>query len=166
MTRPMTNFPRYETRRLWIEPLRAEHAEALQALTDDPAITDVINFLPTPFTLADAEALISGNDDENCFLGVWQDGELIGVVGAHAYGDDRTEIGYWIGARFQGQGYVTEAVSSVIDHLRRVHPLRRIIAECRPENQASWHLLHKLGFLATGEQGKRPGRELLVLGEA
>ncbi len=160
----MTNFPRYETRRLRIEPLKAEHAEALQALTDDPAITGPIHFLSSPFTLSDAEALIGTNDDHNC--GVWQDGKLIGVVGAHAHRDDGTEIGYWIGTRFQGQGYATEAVSSVIDHLRRTHPERRITAECRPGNLASWRLLHKLGFLPTGGQGKRPGRALLVLAMA
>jgi len=96
MKPPLTDFPSHETERLRILPLRSTDAEALRALTDDPAVTGAIDFLSSPFQLADAQALIRSNDDENCFLGAWDDAALIGVVGAHARGDDRIEIGYWI----------------------------------------------------------------------
>lgn len=138
-------------------------AEALRVVTDDPAVTGAVHFLPPRFTLADAEALIGSHDDGNCFLGVWLEDRLIGVVGTHAHGSDRLEIGYWIGSRFQRRGYATEAVSTVIGRLRQMHPTRRMTAECKLDNEGSWNLLHKLGFRPTGRKGERPGRELLTI---
>ena len=46
------------TERLRIAPLVQADAEAVRALTDDPAITGVVDFLPTPFTLDHARRLI------------------------------------------------------------------------------------------------------------
>lgn len=161
--RPLGDFPSLDTERLTVRPLTVENAEAVAVLTDDPAITDVVHFLPSPFARSDAEALIASNDAENCFLGVFRDRELIGVVGVHAHGDDRLEIGYWIGSQFQRQGYASEAASGVISQLKRLYPSRRVTAECRLANVGSWSLLHTLGFRPTGEQGNRPGREMLAI---
>jgi len=159
----LSSFPSRKTERLCIRPLIADDATPVAVLTDDPTITDVVHFLPSPFTLSDAQALIGSQDAENCFLGVWLGADLIGVIGTHAHGDDRLEVGYWIGSRFHRQGYATEAVSTVISQLRRLYPARLITAECRRGNEGSWSLLHKLGFRSTGAQGNRPGRELLAV---
>jgi RimJ/RimL family protein N-acetyltransferase len=158
------DLPPFATRRLRIARLGDDDAAALVAITDDPAITRAIHFLPTPFTRADAAALIRGTiHGVERFYGVWaDDAQLIGVVGAGLRGGD-IEIGYWFGTRFHGKGYAAEAVGAVIDGLRRVFPARRIIAECRRDNIASWRLLARLGFTATGTPGDRPQRELLVL---
>lgn len=160
---PLTSLGPLQTARLTIRPLTADDSAALSSLTDDPAITQAVHFLPSPFTRADAERLIAGNDAGNCFLGAFRGSELIGVVGSHAHGSDRLEIGYWIGSRFQRQGFAAEAAGAVIAQLRRLYPERQIVAECRPANEGSWNLLHKLGFRPTGEQGDRPGRALLTL---
>ena len=160
---PLAALPRLETERLSLAPLSMADADAVASLTNDPAITEVINFLPTPFTRSDAEALIGRNDEANCFVGAFLGGDLVGVVGAHAHGDDRLEIGYWIGTKFQRQGYALEATSGVMCLLRDLYPARQLIAECRSENDASWALLHKLGFRATGQAGNWPGHMLLAL---
>ena len=153
------------TRRLGIKPLVLSDATALAAVTDDPTIAGVIDFLPNPFTLADAEAIIRRNDDDTeCFFGVWADGRLAGVVGAHLLGVERIEIGYWIGGAFQGKGVATEAAGALITALQVKYPGRRIVAECRPDNIKSWRVLEKLGFRPTGSAGDRPGRQLLALG--
>jgi RimJ/RimL family protein N-acetyltransferase len=149
--------------RLTLAPLQLGDAAALRALTDDPSIAGAIDFLPLPFTQADAEALIRGIGARDCFLGVRHAALLIGVVGAHLAGDDRVEIGYWIGRDWRGQGFATEASGAVIAQLRRDFPARRIIAECRPDNAASWRVLEKLDFRATGTAGARPGRRQLAL---
>jgi ribosomal-protein-alanine N-acetyltransferase len=59
-------------------------------------------------------------------------------------------IGYWIGEPYARHGYMTEAVSGLLefafDHLR----LHRIGAACLPNNEASRALLEKLGFTEEG----------------
>ncbi|MCJ2071946.1 GNAT family N-acetyltransferase [Methylobacterium sp. J-030] len=167
----LCDLPGIETPRLSIASLRLEDADALRRLTDDPAITAAVDFLPAPFTLQDAEDLIqSGRRGQDRFLGAWTrgaaadespGGELIGVVGTHLRGAGAIEIGYWIGGAARGRGFAFEAVSAIIGHLAGRFPSRTIVAECRPANIASWELLKKLGFRDTGEEGHRPGRRLL-----
>lgn len=171
----LADLPAIETARLSIAALRPEDAQALRRLTDDPAITAAVDFLPTPFTLQDAEDLIrSGARGQDRFLGAWTreaDGtvaqpastgrDLVGVVGTHLRGAGVIEIGYWIGGAARGRGYAFEAVSAIIAFLGGRFPARTVVAECRPANVASWGLLEKLGFRDTGEEGHRPGRRLL-----
>lgn len=165
----LADLPRLETARLTLGGLVPEDAPALARLTDDPAITGAIDFLPEPFTLEDAKGLIhGGNRERDRFLGAWIRGEggaaaLVGVVGAHLRGPGFIEIGYWIGGAARGRGFGAEAVGGVLALLRGRFPRRAILAECRPGNVASWGLLHKLGFRDTGSEGHRPGRRQLVL---
>lgn len=163
MQPPLGSFPECQSARLTLRPLASTDAAALRSLTDDPAITDNIDFLNSPFTLSDAAALIARNDEDNCFLAVRRGAELVGVAGAHARGAGQVEIGYWLGSAFHGLGYATEAVACLIGRLRGLYPRHQITAECRPGNRASWHLLTKLGFRPTGNSGKRAGRELLAI---
>lgn len=163
----LSDLPGLTTARLSIAPLTAGDARALRALTDDPAILGAIDFLSSPFTLEDAEALIgSARHGRDRFLGAWtRDGgkPLIGVVGTHLRGEGAIEIGYWIGGGARGQGFGAEAVAAILGLLRSRFPRRVVVAECRPGNIASWGLLHKLGFRETGSDGHRPGRRQLVL---
>ncbi len=167
----LIDLPCLETARLSIAPLEGRNARALRDLTDDPAITGAVDFLADPFTLADAEALIaSARHGRDRFLGAWTrapdspagEAALVGVVGTHLRGEGAVEIGYWIGGAARGRGFGTEAVSAIVDQVRRRFPRRAIVAECRPGNVASWGLLHKLGFRETGSEGHRPGRRQLV----
>jgi RimJ/RimL family protein N-acetyltransferase len=149
-----------------LAPLKDEDAPALRALTDNPAITDAISFLKSPFTLDDAMGLIRANGaPEDCFLGVRRraDRALIAVIGAHLRGESTVEVGYWVGAAYQRQGYATEALGALIAKIADAMPGRQIIAECRPENRASVRVLEKLGFQTTGASGVRPGREVFAL---
>ena len=163
MSAPVGAVPPIATARLTVSALKLEDAAALRAITGDPAVTRAIHFLPEPFTVADAEALIRGDiHGVERFLGVRTDARtLIGVVGVGAHGAD-IEIGYWFGTAYHGKGYAGEAVGAVVEALLQGHPDRRIVAECRRDNARSWALLAKLGFEPAGE-GTRPGRELLAL---
>ena len=158
-------LPPIETPRLRVAPLRDEDAEAVQVLTDDPAVTGAVDFLPERFSLDDAKALIrSARSGRDVFLGIRSrdDGALVGVMGAHLRALQALEIGYWIGGASRGRGYAGEGVGAVVRILAQNHPRRAIVAECRPENDASWNMLLKLGFHPTGDPGHRPGRKVLV----
>ena len=99
--------------------------------------------------------------DNDCAIG--SIGLMIGNKSNLNIAANEAEIGYWIGVAFHGRGYASEAVQAVLEELRRYSPERRIIAECRPGNLASWRVLTKLGFRPTGEDGLRPGRRLLSM---
>lgn len=162
----MINSSTIETARLRLTPLVAADAERLRQLTNNPAIIDAISFLRAPFTAADAAALIAQNGNgRDMFRGIWRraDNLLIGVVGSHLRGTGAIEIGYWIGTAFQRQGCAHEAARGVVERLRTASPSPRIVAECRPENRASWRVLERLGFRPTGAPGERPGRVELEL---
>ena len=49
-------------------------------------------------------------------------------------------------AAVEAQVRTTEAASALLGPLRQASPRRRVVAECRAENSASWHVREKLGF--------------------
>lgn len=59
-------------------------------------------------------------------------------------------LGYWMGLRYAGQGYMTAAVRAVVgfcfDNLR----LHRVEAACLPHNAPSVRLLERVGFTREG----------------
>src|SRR5689334_417411 len=75
-------------------------------------------------TPADSAGFIRGGlyqfSDGNGFqAGIWYRGNLAGAVGVHYLDrtNRKTEIGYWLGAAFQGQGIMTRVVRSLVDFL-------------------------------------------------
>ena len=59
-------------------------------------------------------------------------------------------LGYWIGAGFARQGYMREAVQSVVHHAFTLLDLSRVESACLPENVASRGVLEKTGFKYEG----------------
>jgi [ribosomal protein S5]-alanine N-acetyltransferase len=59
-------------------------------------------------------------------------------------------IGYWVGAPFARQGYMTAAVRALIPFCFRTLRLHRLEAACIPGNVASVSLLEKTGFTREG----------------
>jgi ribosomal-protein-alanine N-acetyltransferase len=59
-------------------------------------------------------------------------------------------LGYWAGAPFAGQGYMTEGVGLVLTHAFRVLGLHRVEANLQPANDTSRALVRRLGFRQEG----------------
>lgn len=59
-------------------------------------------------------------------------------------------IGYWMGERFAGQGYMLEAVRLVATYAFAKLHLHRIEAACIPGNERSVRVLEKAGFQREG----------------
>lgn len=59
-------------------------------------------------------------------------------------------LGYWLDEDHQGLGYMTEALSLIIDYAFNVLKLRRLNAACLPENNRSINMLLRLGFEEEG----------------
>lgn len=59
-------------------------------------------------------------------------------------------LGYWIGEPFQRQGYMTDAIRTLLPFVFGDLGLHRIEAACLPRNAASLRLLRKCGFVEEG----------------
>ncbi len=59
-------------------------------------------------------------------------------------------LGYWIGAPYAGQGYMTESLGLVTHFAFRDLGLHRLEAACLPSNEASQRLLRRLSFREEG----------------
>ncbi len=59
-------------------------------------------------------------------------------------------VGYWIGPDFARQGFMREALETVVDFAFERLDLSRIEAACLPENEASRGVLEKSGFKYEG----------------
>jgi RimJ/RimL family protein N-acetyltransferase len=90
--------------------------------------------------------------------------EAIGHLNFHAgpNEDGQVEIGYALLPSARGRGYAIEAVRAIFDWAQREHGVRRFRASVAPDNERSINLIHKLGFVHTGEQwDPHDGRELV-----
>jgi ribosomal-protein-alanine N-acetyltransferase len=59
-------------------------------------------------------------------------------------------LGYWVGAKYAKQGYMTAAIRAVIPFVFDSLELHRLEAACLPANSASIRLLEKTGFKREG----------------
>ncbi len=59
-------------------------------------------------------------------------------------------LGYWIGHRHARQGFMREAIQSVVHHAFQVMDLSRMEAACLPENAPSRGVLENCGFKYEG----------------
>jgi ribosomal-protein-alanine N-acetyltransferase len=59
-------------------------------------------------------------------------------------------LGYWIGGAYARQGYMYDAVRTLIPFVFRTLGLHRLEAACIPENEPSRRLLLKAGFRQEG----------------
>jgi RimJ/RimL family protein N-acetyltransferase len=150
----ISSTPVLETDRLILRTPSLDNAAAVAALANNRKIAEMTSLIPHPYGLEDATSWISSLSAET---GHWSfgifakdSGELVGVCGYGKRYDHGPEIGYWLGEPFWGQGFATEAVRAVIDHLFSTTAIDEIDAGCRVTNVASRHVLEKCGFQWTG----------------
>jgi RimJ/RimL family protein N-acetyltransferase len=76
-----------------------------------------------------------------------RDGVFLGVVGFREAAHD---IGFWLGAPYRGNGYMPEAVTTVLDWAFDVRGADSVVWECMEGNVASMTVARKTGFAFTG----------------
>ena len=82
-----------------------------------------------------------------------EDGALLGAITLDNIRRGPSQagtLGYWMGQAHARQGYMREAILSVVHHAFSVMDLSRIEAACLPENAASRGVLEKCGFKYEG----------------
>jgi RimJ/RimL family protein N-acetyltransferase len=76
-------------------------------------------------------------------------GRVVGNTGFNAkkVGEHRQGVTGWIlGAEFEGRGYMTEAVTALLDYLFLTEGFHRVYAMTSPDNRRSWKLMQRLGM--------------------
>lgn len=72
--------------------------------------------------------------------------------------EEMVEIGYGTNPEFEGQGYMTEEVSAVVEWAEQQPGVRIVEAEAEEDNLASIRVLEKCGFTRTGIMGEEGPR--------
>ncbi|MBX9759409.1 MAG: GNAT family N-acetyltransferase [Beijerinckiaceae bacterium] len=165
---------RLETARLWLRWPRSADAVSLSKLAGVREVAEMTASIPHPYTEQDATRWIfsarAGNAlGSNLALVIARRGrptEAIGSVGLHQTRPGVALVGYWLGRQFQGRGFVTEAVETMVDTAFRLADVGEIHAQARIENEASRRVLEKCGFSSEGRaQIDLPARGGVVLCE-
>jgi len=102
---------------------------------------------------ADTRAFIEGvrASEVEDGLGIYVDGRFAGGIGLRpdeVNGD--AEIGYWIGAAYEGRGLVTRACRALIDRAFGDLALHRVTIRVAPDNARSRAIPERLGFREEG----------------
>lgn len=73
---------------------------------------------------------------------------LVGSSGLHRinWQVPKFEIGYWVRRRFQGKGYISEAVVGITQFAFDVLGARRVEIRVDDRNKRSWRIPERLGF--------------------
>jgi [ribosomal protein S5]-alanine N-acetyltransferase len=155
--------PILHTARLTLRPLGEGDGPALFAIFSDPAV--VRYWSRSAWTdMAQAEAMLAaaaedyaGGTGLRYGIVVSATGELVGVASLFAFNRDnrRCELGYVLGSRHWGRGYVSEALVPVLDHAFGALDMNRIEADIDPRNIASQRVLEKLAFRREGFMPER-----------
>jgi RimJ/RimL family protein N-acetyltransferase len=138
------------TERLVLRAPQPSDVAAVAVLANDIRVAENTARIPYPYHREDAEAWIASTNtvagDESYVITV-ADGTLVGACGLHQVREDvPPEIGYWLGVRFWGFGYATEAVNAVIDRAFDTLQYEVLVAGARVSNAASRRVLEKCGF--------------------
>lgn len=91
------------------------------------------------------------SDRQQTGFGIFIDGQLAGNIGAHLEpGCPQAVIGYMIGKRWWGKGYVSEIVPPFCRHVFEVLQPETILGGHYADNPASGRVMEKAGFQLIG----------------
>lgn len=100
------------------------------------------------------------NPDQRIWHAIWnmqlnvKTGRSVGDLSFKGLSTDgRVEIGYGIRKEYEGQGYMTEAVTAMARWASGQMGVRYVEAETDPDNLASQRVLEKAGFRPNGIAG-------------
>jgi RimJ/RimL family protein N-acetyltransferase len=147
------SIPVLETERLVLRAPRLGDAKIVATLANDRRIAENTARIPHPYRRADAEGFIAAANQaggETAFFVTLRDGGIIGGCGLMMAEREAPEIGYWLGVKYWGKGYATEAARAVIDHAFTDLDCEALQSAARVTNPASRRVLEKCGFQWTG----------------
>jgi RimJ/RimL family protein N-acetyltransferase len=166
-------IPQFETARLLLRPFHESDGASVERLAGAPEVAATTLHVPHPYPTGVAARWIATHQEsfQKKEAVTWamvqrDSGEVLGAFSARLHQtDQRSEIGYWIGVPFWGQGYTTEAGLTIREYLFRDWGLQRIFAQHFVGNPASGRVMQKLGMQYEGclRQHVRKGSQFIDL---
>lgn len=160
MEKPILNHhgsKRLETTRLILRPINSKDAyDIFININNDQ---EVLAYFGAPyhenFNASSIDSLVYLSNDPQAYcwgIELKETHECIGIMLQQNRNDytGSIEVGYAIGSRFWNKGYVSEALSEVINYLFKVVNYHKISAGCIMDNVASKRVLEKCGFTYEG----------------
>jgi RimJ/RimL family protein N-acetyltransferase len=151
----MKPLPILSTERLILEPTRVAHAEETWKRLDDDRMWTYFPAL-RPRSLEHLRTIYERRehgapDDSELWLNYAcrerTSGEIVGEVQSTLYASAGVAyVAYAVFPEFQRKGFAREAVSALIEYVRREYCIARFIAEMNTRNEASYKLAESLGF--------------------
>lgn len=166
------SLPRFSpltSRRATIREVSAADLRDLLEINGDPEVTRYlpyaawVSYADAAAWLERMQSLSEGGSARQLVIARNEDGKVIGTALLFKYdqASQRLELGYVLGRRHWRQGYATEALGALLQHVFSATGIRRVEAAVNPENAASSALLKNLGFTYEGfrrESGDAKGR--------
>jgi [ribosomal protein S5]-alanine N-acetyltransferase len=156
------NIPALETGRLVLRALKDEDADKIFLLRSDETINKYVD-RPRAITVEDAKAFIRKielftAEKKGLYWAIAIKGKekLIGTIALWNFDlqQNKAELGYELLTEYQGQGYMQEALRTVIGYAFKQLGLSSIEGWTHPDNISSSKLLGKLGFIRDHEAEK------------
>ena len=154
MALPIKKKREIKTGRLILRPYSERDIRSLIDLLTNPEVTSTF-MVPEMESRSCAEELVrklivfsQPDDTKHLEYGIYLNEKLIGFINDCGVENDEIEIGYVIHPQYQGHGYATEAVHTVIAELREMG-FRKVTAGYFSENTASLRVMEKCGMQMT-----------------
>jgi RimJ/RimL family protein N-acetyltransferase len=142
-------------KRINLRSLRLSDADSIAKNINSKYITRYTQNIPYPYKKKYAVSFVrktfgkikKGTDYE---FGIELNGEIVGGASLLKIKDRIAELGYWLGKRFWGKGYMTEAAKLITDYGFRKLNIKKICSRVAGPNIASQRVLEKTGFKKEG----------------
>ena len=154
-----TGTVRLETERLILRQTSITDAEQMfNNWASDPEVTKYLHWLPHS-NIEVTKGLLENWDGQNKKLDYYhwgmvlkETGQIIGTCGTFGANEknNSTDLGYCMSRAYWGKGYMSEAVTAIIEYLFNTVGLNRIAACHDPENVGSGRVMQKCGMSFEG----------------
>ena len=148
--------PVITTERLELRPLRRSDVGLIEHYTADRRVAEGTRAIPHPLPPGAAEVFVTRAMEPGRSEDVWAIdgsahglGEVLGIVSLTRLEDDRSELGFWVGAGFWNTGFASEAVAGLV--AVNPHHSRTLFAEVFQDNPGSARVLTNCGFAYLGD---------------
>ena len=144
---------------LKIRKIRRSDAKAIaKNINDKELIKRLANpYIPYPYTLSDARSFIAHaiwgwKKGTQYVFAIEVNGEFIGLVDLHSvdHRNKKAEVGAWIGRKYWGKGYGTEALKQILKLAFDKLKLHKVTGIAFEWNIASRRIMEKVGFKYEG----------------